>query len=215
MREFPHGIMFHHFHNERHSKGQGSIGSDEFARILHYVGLENILSADEWLADFLGNRLRPNQTCITFDDSLLCQYEIALPVLQRYNLKAFWFVYTSVVMGEVAKLEIFRKFRSVFFPDFGEFYTNFLKTLNDSSISARALRALRDFVPGSYLPEYAFYSDDDRRFRYLRDKVLGPNDYFAIMDQMVGQYVEDLDAFSSDLWMTAGHIKTLHESGHV
>ena len=33
--------------------------------------------------------LEDTDVCITFDDNLKCQYEIALPVLDKYSLKAF------------------------------------------------------------------------------------------------------------------------------
>ena len=39
--------MFHHFHNNEHTKGQGSISENDFEKIiLHYK--DNILSAEDW-----------------------------------------------------------------------------------------------------------------------------------------------------------------------
>ena len=31
---------------------------------------------------------------------LKCQYDIALPILDKYNLKAFWFIYTGPLKKE-------------------------------------------------------------------------------------------------------------------
>ena len=36
---FFHGIMFHHFHdNKDHLRGQGSISKDEFVKIIKFIG---------------------------------------------------------------------------------------------------------------------------------------------------------------------------------
>ncbi len=47
---FFHGVMFHHFHNDKlHKKGQGSISQDDFYKLLKFIGRNNILDADEFL----------------------------------------------------------------------------------------------------------------------------------------------------------------------
>ena len=44
---FFHGIMFHHFHDEKnHKKGQGSISKDDFYDLINFIGRKNILNAD-------------------------------------------------------------------------------------------------------------------------------------------------------------------------
>ncbi len=215
MRTYPFGIMFHHLHDSYHVRGQGSISADQFESILKHVGIGNILPAEDWLSGLLKNTLKPNQACVTFDDSLLCQYEIALPVLERYNMTAFWFVYTKVLTGETEKLEIFRKFRSVFFQDFSDFHREFVRELAESEYWPRVEKSLKELVPSNYLQEYSFYSDDDRRFRYLRDVVLNPQEYFQVMDLMITRYVPDVSAFCEGLWMKEKHIKSLHQNGHV
>ena len=65
--------------------------------MLRFVGLRNILPADEWMARATSDRLDENDLCLTFDDALRCQYDVALPVLEKYGLTAFWFVYSGGV----------------------------------------------------------------------------------------------------------------------
>ena len=97
--------MFHHFHNNEHTKGQGSISENDFEKIiLHYK--DNILSAEDWYKKAISGQLSENDICLTFDDALLCQYDVALPILKKHNLTAFWFVYSSVIQGYSEKLEI-------------------------------------------------------------------------------------------------------------
>ena len=46
---FYHGIMFHHFHDDKiHKRGQGSIDQDTFYKLIKFIGRENILNADEF-----------------------------------------------------------------------------------------------------------------------------------------------------------------------
>ena len=88
---FYHGIMFHHFHDgKKHLKGQGSITKDEFYKILNFIGIKNILNADIFFEKSKNNKLKDNEVCITFDDSVKCQIDIALPVLEDLKIKSFF-----------------------------------------------------------------------------------------------------------------------------
>ena len=98
----PHGLMFHHFHGPGLAPSQGSISGDTLARIIdRYRDSHNLLDAADYLQRARNNQLEACDTCLTFDDSLLCQYQVALPVLQHYNLRGFWFVYSSVITGNI------------------------------------------------------------------------------------------------------------------
>ena len=105
-----HGIMFHHFHDEeKHIVGQGSISADRLYNMLNFYGKNhNILSAEEFLHRAENHTLLEKDVCLTFDDGLLCQFEIAYPVLKQYGVTAFWFIYTSPLDGVLEKLEIGR-----------------------------------------------------------------------------------------------------------
>ena len=98
---FPHGLVFHHFHDAFHPAGQGSLSGNDFEGLLDYIGLDNILSADEWFDRALHGKLTSTDKCITFDDNLRCQFDIALPVLNKLKKTAFWFVYTSPLHGKI------------------------------------------------------------------------------------------------------------------
>ena len=50
---FFHGIMFHHFHDDKlHSKSQGSISRDDFYKLIKFIGRKNIINADEFFLKF-------------------------------------------------------------------------------------------------------------------------------------------------------------------
>ena len=98
---FYHGIMFHHFHDDGiHTKGQGSIDKDDFYKMINFIGRNNILDADVFYEKFKNNNLKDNEVCLTFDDAIKCQVDIALPVLEELKIKSFFFVYTSVFEGK-------------------------------------------------------------------------------------------------------------------
>ena len=108
----PHGLMFHYFHNDIHPVGQGSINAETFKLIINSVGKRyNVLSADDFYHRFTSGKLKDYDVCITFDDNLRCQFDIALPVLKEFNLKAFWFIYTSPLNGTFEKLELYRYYQ--------------------------------------------------------------------------------------------------------
>jgi len=213
--EYPHGIMFHHFKDEIHPDGQGAITSQEFEDIIEYIGPERIVNADEWKKRYLDGTLDPDSLCITFDDALKCQYDVAKPVLDKYGIKAFFFVYSSPLMGNVEPLEVYRYFRSTKFDHINDFYNSFLLQVKEGDFSSLVENALVDFVPEDYLKQFSFYTTEDRTFRYIRDIVLGPEKYHIVMNEMLEKESLDNDSLLKLLWMNESEIKSLNESGHI
>lgn len=211
----PHGLMFHHFHGHGHVPSQGSISADELREILSFAGLRNILPAHEFLDRALRGTLRPADRCLTFDDNLRCQFDIALPVLRELKLSAFWFVYTSVLQGNIERLEIYRQFRMTQFPGVEDFYAAFFVAADESPHGQRIDEALRTFRPAMYLRAFPFYTDGDRRFRFVRDEVLGPDRYAEVMDQMLRDAGFDVRAVARGLWMDDDCLGQLSGEGHV
>ena len=212
----PHGLMFHHFHGPSFAPSQGSIDTDTFTKIIdHYAETHTLLNATDYLERARSSRLEARDVCLTFDDSLLCQYKLALPVLQRYGLTAFWFVYSSVVTGNIEVLEIYRRYRSEFFEDIDAFYKAFFSTIEDTPYADFVNQRLRDYSPQTYLSEFSFYTDNDRKFRFVRDCALDASAYQAVMDAMMARSGTSAQHLAEDLWMNAGQLRTLHHDGHV
>ena len=216
MANRPHGLMFHHFHGTGFAPSQGSIDADTFEHILaHYAQSHRVLDADEYLQRALSGELGPRDVCITFDDSLLCQYDVALPVLERHGLHAFWFIYSGVIAGRIEPLEVYRRYRSEYFDDIDGFYAAFFKALARSPHADTAATALCDFVPRHYLAEFPFYTDNDRRFRYLRDIVLSSSGYDDVMTLMMDASGTSATELAEGLWIGAEQLRMLHQAGHV
>jgi peptidoglycan/xylan/chitin deacetylase (PgdA/CDA1 family) len=211
----PYGVMFHHFHSRIHPAGQGSISEEQLERVIESIGPDRILDAREFIFRARHGWLQPDDVCLTFDDNLRCQYDVALPVLSRFGLKAFWFVYTSVLQGNIESLEIYRHFRMTQFPSVDVFYDAFFAALHASPHATIAEALLEEFNPRAYLIGFPFYSDADRKFRFVRDEALGPARYGELMDQMIKDAGVDVASVAKSLWMDDAAIRELHQAGHV
>lgn len=211
----PHGIMFHHFWNEDHPKGQGAISRDEFEEILHFIGLKNILPALEFQERAILGKLKKSDICLTFDDNLKCQFDVAYPVLKKYKITAFWFIYTSPFLGANERLEIYRYYRTVAFDSIDEFYDYFFNYIKKSKYKNLVDKGLAGFSPSKYLSEFSFYSENDKKFRFVRDRILKER-YPALMDDIIsGDKNFCVTGIRKRLWMDRSCIKKLDKEGHI
>lgn len=232
------GLMLHHFHGRAacggaagrdaggyatggdaggyaHPRVQGSISAGQFEEILRHVGVGRILSAGEWFERAARDALGDDDVCLTFDDNLRCQFDVALPVLRDYGLTAFWFVATGVFEGRPLRVELYRAVRDRCYEDVDAFYAAFFRMVATSPEAEAVERALLDFRPEAYLAEFPFYSEADRRFRFVRDRVLGPRRYALIMDALIADCGTSVEALSRGLWMDEACLRTLTDEGHV
>jgi peptidoglycan/xylan/chitin deacetylase (PgdA/CDA1 family) len=210
----PYGMMFHHFCDAKHPQGQGAISGEKFERMLHHVGLKNILSAGEFQERIRTNKFKDTDVCITFDDNLRCQYDVAYPVLKKYKINAFWFVHTSFFEGIDGKLEIYRYYRTVSFKTTEDFYDLFFSKLMESDLGNMVNEGLKDFSSDDY-SSYPFYSYNDRKFRFIRDNILKEK-YFQLMDGIIEKDNDfSIEKIRKDLWMDEKCIKQLSADGHI
>ena len=211
----PHGLMFHHFHSDAHPVGQGSISAEDLYRIIDVVGRNNILDAEEWLARAREGKLGSRDYCLTFDDNLRCQYDVARPVMDALEIRGFWFVYTSSLQGTVERMELYRYFRSIRFPDFDDFFEAFLIHLRQTQWGDDLDGVLNSEAAKSYLNEFEFYSLADRQFRYVRDIHLSAEVYESVMDSMIAASTLDINDIHRKLWMDGDTLKILEADSHV
>ena len=119
--------MFHHFRGENQPKAQGSISAEQFGQIIDLVqSTSTILSPTEYLHLAQQNLLKDNHTCLTFDDALRSQIEVAVPVLDSLDIQGFFFVYSSAFLGNPDPLEIYRYFRNNYYANFEPFFADFM-----------------------------------------------------------------------------------------
>ena len=174
-------IMFHHFTDgKKYPKEDGAITSLQFERILTEEDKFKILDASDWLYKFQNNLLKANEYCITFDDNLKCQFDIALPLLKKYKISAFWFVYSSPLLNLIPELELFRYFRLTHYKHKNDFYKDFEKEcllLYPNKVKD----GLKNFNPKEFLKIFTFYTFEDRKYRFIRDYILDQEEYLKIV----------------------------------
>lgn len=210
------GVMFHHFRDgDLHPSIPGSLDAEELDRLLTRIGREKILRAHDWLDRFArGNR--GAEVCLTFDDTLRSQLDVAVPVLESHGLTGMFFVYTSPIEGVIERLELYRYFRSVHYESVSDFYDSFYLALRDRPEWTAVASALASFDPVTFRPQFDFYSDEDRCFRFVRDDVLGEAVYSEVVDAMLeSSGFLGREDIIRHIWMDAPGLRNLHERGHV
>ncbi len=211
----PFGVMFHHFHiNEKKKYGQGSINEKEFEKIIIFLKKNfQILAPAKWIHQLRKKKLKKKNICLTFDDALLSQYDIALKVLNKHKLKAFWFIYSSVFHGKLDDFEIQRKFRSIYYKNFEDFFQDFQTYLGKSLTFKKKTKYKKYFK--SMNKFYPIYSKTDIEFRYIRDYVLKKNEYDKILSKMMVKKKTTKKKLSKNLWLTNSHLKKLSNKDHI
>ena len=209
------GVMFHHFHDDKHPEGQGSISRTTFSKIIDFMSKEfRIIHAANFTNKVEMGTLGKNEICLTFDDSLLSQFDVALPVLEAKGISSIFNVYTSTLTGTPSPLEIFRYFRTTCFDNLEDFYGKFdLKLSEYVTISEKAQIASIDET--NYLEAYPFYSRLDRKFRFARDKILGSAKYQELMDGLMADYNFNVDEVPSKVFMDTTQIAEIVKRGHM
>ena len=208
-------IMFHHFHNDKHLTAQGSLSSSDFSEMLDWLDDKfNLIGAKEYLKRFEQSQLADNDVCLSFDDALLCQYDIAIPILQERGIDAFFFVYSSVFSGTPDNLEVFRYFRTNNFQDIDDFYSQFFN-LVEIEFRNELEQHRSNYQKLNYLSAFPFYSENDKWFRYLRDQVLGTENYEKLMLQLMASKNFSPSKIIKDLWMSEDELKEISTQGHL
>jgi len=210
---FFHGIVFHQFHDDKiHTKGQGSISKDEFHKMINFIGRKNILDADIFFEKYKNNELKDNELCITFDDAIKCQIDVALPVLEEQKIKGFFFVYTSMFEGKPDNLEVFRYFRMNYFDNVNLFYNSFYKFLDKDLKSF--FKEINNEIK-LFLEKFPHCSIEDAQFRLVRDIFLSKNQYEQTMFLMMEEKKFHYKNFYPKLFFDQEDLKKLDNLGHL
>ena len=212
---FTHSIMFHHFHGDKHLPAQGSLSKIDFENMLDWIDKKyNLIGSHDYLSKLLANSLENEDVCLSFDDALLCQYDVAVPILRKRNIDAFFFIYSSVFTGNPDYLEIFRYFRTSCFENIDNFYEHFFHTV-EFKYKAQFEDHKKKYIYLDYLNAFPFYSENDKWFRYLRDQLLGIEKYNEIMVELMKFKCFDISEAKKLLWMTEKNLKEISGAGHL
>ena len=189
MHKTTHSVMFHHFHDKKHLPTQGSISSCDFINMIDWLNKRySILSASQYRENYLDGTLENTDICLSFDDALKCQYEIAAPLMEKLGIEAFFFVYSSAFSQSPDALEIYRYFRTTCYTDIDKFYGDFFYLVEQMD-PLRFSRHQSKYSELNYLAAFPFYTENDKWFRYLRDQYLFGAQYDELMAELMAQKI--------------------------
>ena len=211
--KFLHGVMFHHFHDKKkHIKSQGSIDAKDLTKIIKFIGRKNILNADEFL-NKKNSKFLSNKVCLTFDDGLKSQYDIAIPVLKKFGIKAFFFIYTSIFSNKPELLEVYRYFRSKYFSDINFFYKSFFLSIKKKGLNLFLKKQKKEIKNKKKL--FPFYSINDIKFRLIRDKFLKSHEYKETYDTMFKAFNFRPNKIYKKVFLSKKNLKKISSNGHM
>jgi len=208
------GIMLHGFRETSNSpKSLGFVTSDELEKTILHFGRSRFISPDEWIERTCDGSLRSDSLCLTFDDCLRSQYDFALPVLAKFNLKAFWFINSAPLDKVLNKIDVYREFRLNFFDSVDDYYQVFFECFIDADQSFFDSSNYQSFEL-SYRKMFPFYSLNDIKYRYLRDRVLERETYEKVVESLIADSGQSLSVLAEHLWLSKEQISELAKSGH-
>ena len=89
IHKITHSVMFHHFHNDQHLPSQGSLSGADFIKMIDWLGKKyNLLNANTYKK--ISSNTSRKRYLSTFVDALKCQFDIAVPIMERYGIKHFF-----------------------------------------------------------------------------------------------------------------------------
>ncbi len=205
--------MFHHFHDgKKHKKTQGSISKNQFYKIIKLIGKKNILNPEEFLFRLERKKLKKNHVCLTFDDAIKSQFDIAVPVLEDLKIKSFFFVYSSLFERKPDFLEVYRFFRNNYFKNINQFYDKFYKYI--SSDLENFFKKKSDLI-SLKKKQFSFYSIEDIKFRLVKNFFLKKESYDSIMKKMFKDYKFKPEKYFNRLFFDQKDVKRLFSLGHT
>lgn len=210
---FFHGIMFHHFHDKKkHYKGQGSLDKNKFNFIIKYLGKKNILDPDEFIDKWKENKLKKNHLCLTFDDGLKCQFDIAVPLLEKFKIKAFFFPNTINLTNKKNYLELYRAFRHISYKSVDDFYNDFFKALNIKNLDI-FLKKKNQLIK-FWKVKFPFYTISDIKFRILREFFISEKKYEETMFKLFKKKKFEFKKKINQIYMSQRELKILSDANH-
>ena len=211
-------IMFHHFHNgKKHIKTQGSFSKDQLYKLIKKIGVKNILSPDEYFYKTKNNKIQNYETCITFDDGIKSQFDVAYPLLKDLKIKSFFFIYSSIFEKKINFLELNRYFREVYFRNVDEYYLNFYEFL-EKDISSNVIDKILNKNKNLFIKQkkiWKFYSISDLKFRFIRDRVLDRYKFEKISIDLFNKKKFNYRKMNKNIYINKKNLQILSKDGNT
>jgi hypothetical protein len=212
--KFAHGIMFHRFQDLKNKNASyGALTSQNLTKLINFIGRKRILNPDEWINRLNKGNLKKNHICLTFDDGLKSQIKVALPVLEKFNLKAFWFIHCNTLPNNFDKSEIFSILIVKKFKTYKKFIDKFFKYIDIEPKIFESKKFKKYYNDETSL--YDFYSEIELKYKFLRDIHYPRKKFENIMENFFLYFKLNIKDFYKNTWLNKKDLINLNKKGHM
>jgi peptidoglycan/xylan/chitin deacetylase (PgdA/CDA1 family) len=219
-------IMYHFIHHEGDDpvfKGIPGLTESEFDKQLRYLCKDHEPISHHDLKKHIRNpeyRLPDKCFYITFDEGLKQQFINAIPILNKYQVSASFYIPTMPLRDR--KISLVEKQRVCQYTCFST-YRSFLNSFMESLFSLYPQMESEQLYPTqeninaykSYLKEFDFYSDEERFYRKVRNDYLSVEIFEAVINKLfLGSYGSESE-FIDRYYMTWEEIKNIESLNMV
>ena len=161
-----------------------------------------LVGRDELLAAVSGGPGLPAKACVlTFDDGLRCQYELALPVLERLGAPAIFFV-PGQPLGERRVLEV-HKLHAL------------RERVADDELRARLPHDLPEVSAAEAQAHYRYDSPEAATLKFLLNIRLPPDRRRELVESLFANEFPDEGAMADVLYMDRDQVAELEREHHA
>lgn len=205
------GVMFHHFNDKKNFiKSPGSINLNQFEKIINFIKVKNIFSADKFSIKKNKNYLEKKQFFLTFDDGLKSQL-LTLKILKKHSIKAFFFINSKYIDSDKISPELIRYFIYIHCKGMKKFFKVFSKSCN---LNLNTFFDNKKNEIKKYQSKYKFYSIEDIKFRIIRD-YLDSSKFNSIIKKIMVQKYFNKNKIIKKLYMSKKDLLRIHKMGHI
>ena len=204
--------MFHQFYNDRYYHCKGAVNEDQF-----YNFCKKLITEFEIIDPNNHKQLfKEKGILLTFDDGLKSQFEIASKVLKFFDIKAIFFIFSSIFSNNFNLLEVYKYFSHSYFESIDEFYQKYFSYIFKNKSEFDLLIRKYDHHIKLMKSNSPFYSLNDIVYRLLRFEILSTNEFddshLYMIKKITGHKIED---FKEKLHINKDDINELIKYGNV
>ena len=205
-------VLFHHFHEKNlFYKSPGSLGKKKFSQFIR-LNKKKISNSNNFLENFKKTK---KLISLSFDDGLKCQYNLALPVLEKAKIKAFFFIPTSNFSNKKLSFEVIRYLKYKYFSNVNKFYKIFIDHINRDQKLKKKIKKNTDNLFNKIKSESPYYTKLDIEHKIIRDYLITENDYNKVILSIIKKKKINIKKIHKKLFMSKKDIANLFKLGHT
>lgn len=200
-------VTYHYIGDEQKYKaGIYPVSAERFSDQLNKLGdIFNFVSEKDLLSALSGQMALPEKSClITFDDGLRSQFELAVPILEKKNIPAVFYINTMPLsVGRACTVHKIHFLLTILDPEI-----IFEKILFHYKEFTKEVLDVEDVFKKT-INNNPFDNDKIRKLKYILNSYLESDLSKQIVDAIFKIYVSDENSFCRELYMSKHQLITL------